>query len=211
MRTRTRLATTAGVTVLGFTAMGGMAQADTGGLGHATDLTGPLEKTVGGVVKKTPVHRTLGSSGSDLHVNLPVRVRLRVPPASDNGSAPSVGLKTSLKASLNPPAARVKVSLGLCDGPPQDCGSRPAPPIPVPPGPPVPPPVPPTPPAPNPPAPPAPPAGNVPASAGSLTVIGNALPFTGGPIGVLAFVGVAALLTGAAGVAGSRLRVRRDS
>jgi hypothetical protein len=208
MRTRTRLATTAGVTILGFTAMGGMAQADTGGLRLPTDLTGTLGKTVGGVVQNTPVRDTLGSSGSGLHVNLPVRVRLAAPPASGNGSAPSVGLKTSLKASLNPPAARVKVSLGLCDGP-QDCGSRPVPPIPVPPGPPVPPPVPPTPPIPS--APPAPPADTVPASAGSLTVIGNALPFTGGPIGVLAVVGVAALLTGAAGVAGSRLRVRRDS
>src|SRR4051812_29571335 len=45
MRKSARLVTTAGVTVLGLTAMSGMAQADTGGLKLPVDLTGPLAKT----------------------------------------------------------------------------------------------------------------------------------------------------------------------
>jgi hypothetical protein len=51
----------------------------------------------------------------------------------------------------------------------------------------------------------------MPAASSSLVVAENALPLTGGPIGTLAFLGAAAVLTGAAGVAGSRLRIRRAS
>jgi len=38
----------------------------------------------------------------------------------------------------------------------------------------------------------------------------ESLPFTGGPLGTLAGIGLAAVLTGSAAVAGSRLRAGRD-
>jgi hypothetical protein len=207
MRKRTKLATTAGVTVLGFTAMSGLsgiAQADTGGLG--LDLTGPLAKTgpagktVDGVVKQTT-----RSSGPRL--NLPV-ADLGAP-SSAGRSAPSVhaGVKASVRTS--PLSARVGVR--LCAQPAQQCRRVPSPPSPVPPTPPS--PIPPAPPTP----PPAPPVDNplpkppvaVAPAAGSLRVIGGSLPFTGGPIGVLALLGATAVLTGAAGVAGSRWKAAR--
>jgi hypothetical protein len=213
MRKRTRLVTTAGVTVMGFAAMSGMAQADTGGLG----LTGPLGKSVSGLVKQktSPTHRTQSSSRSGLHLNLPLRVRLKVPPTSGKAKSPVVDVKAPVKAAIDPAVGHVKLALTLCVSLPEECG-RPNPgpqPSPTPPGPPEP-PSPPSPPGTNPPVPPALPAlpvGNVPASSGSLAVAENALPLTGGPIGTLAFLGAAAVLTGAAGVAGSRLRLRRAS
>jgi hypothetical protein len=215
MRKRTRLATTVGATVLGLTAMSGMAQADTGGLGLPLDLTGPLAqtgpvgRTVDGVVKQATTG-TRSSGGSGVGLDLPVRLRLGTPGASGasgdgRGSSPVVraGVKASVKASANPLSARARLNLHLCAHPPQQCGPVPAPPSPIPPGPPTPPPVPPV----GNPAPPPPVAlDENGTAAGSLTVIGDSLPFTGGPLGALALLGATAVLTGAAAVAGSRLK-----
>lgn len=210
MRKRTKLATTAGVTMLGFTAMsglGGIAQADTGGLG--LDLTGtlaktgPIGKTVDGVVQHT-------TRSTGLRLNLPVHVDLGAPRSAGH-SAPSV--HAGVKASVGTSPVSARVGVHLCAQPPQQCHPVPSPPSPVPP----------TPPSPIPPAPPTPPPATPPVdnplpkqpvavapAAGSLNVIGSSLPFTGGPIGVLALLGATAVLTGAAGVAGSRWRAARE-
>jgi hypothetical protein len=219
MRKRTRLATTAGVTVLGFTAMSGMAQAETGGPNLSLDLPGPLGKTVDGVTKtvdgvvKQTTSGTRSSAKPALRVDLPVRVRLGAPQRSGGGdnpghSAPELraGLKTSVKASTD--GVRANVSLHLCAHPPQQCGPVPAPPSPIPPGPPTPPPAPPV---GNPTPPEAAPPGAAAPATNALTVVGGSLPFTGGPIGALALLGATAVLTGAAGVAGSRFRFGRDA
>jgi hypothetical protein len=211
MRKRTRLATTAGVTVLGFTAMSGMAQAGAETRGTSlTDLTGPLAGT--GPLGKTVDRVVDRTTKPALRLNLPVRVRLGAPrgstPARHEPPEVRAGVKASVRASTDPLAVRARVSLHLCAHPPQQCGPVPAPPNPIPPGPPTPPPVPPVG-APTPPA-AAPPGVSTP-SANALTVIGDALPFTGGPVGALALVGAAAVLTGAASVAGSRFRFGRDS
>jgi hypothetical protein len=50
-----------------------------------------------------------------------------------------------------------------------------------------------------------------PQAANSLTAGGTSLPFTGGPIGALALLGATSVLTGAAGIAGSRLKTGRDA
>jgi hypothetical protein len=214
MRKRARLAATAGVTVLGFTVLGGMggtAHADSGGgLGLNVDLSGtlgkdgPLGKTVDGVLKNT-----LGSPG--VHVKAPVHARVRTPaprPARHSSPAVKADVRVGADISLNPLSVHAAVQARLCAGPPLECARRPAPPSPVPP-----PPAPPNP-------PPAPPGKNLPVSpvvadhgpaSATLNVIGNALPFTGGPVGALAFLGVLAVVTGAAGVAGSRLRFGRSS
>ncbi|MFB9837426.1 hypothetical protein ACFFNX_35155, partial [Actinoallomurus acaciae] len=152
MRKRTRLATTAGVTVLGFTAMSGMAQAETSG---PLDLSGTLGKTIDGVGKtvdgvvKQTTSGTRSSEKPALRVNLPVHVRLGAPRRSGGGtkkpgrSGPEVkaGVKASVDASTD--GVRANVSLHLCAHPPQQCGPVPAPPSPIPPGPPTPPPAPP--------------------------------------------------------------------
>jgi hypothetical protein len=222
MRKSARLVTTAGVTVLGLTAMSGMAQADTGGLKLPVDLTGPLaktgplgktvDKTVDGVVKQT-TSGTRHSAGSGLHVSLPLDLRLGAPSRrSGKHPAPAVhaGVKASVKASVAPLSVRVGVSLRLCAQPPRECVPNPPSPIPpTPPAPPVPPTPPPTPPV-GMPLTPRPPA-EVASAAGSLTAIGDSLPFTGGPIGALTLLGAAAVLTGAAGVAASRRKAARDA
>lgn len=208
MRKRVRLATTAGLTVLGFTAMSGVAQADTGGGLGLTDLTGslartgPVGETVDGVVKQAT-----GSSGQPgLHLSVPLNLRLGAPRSSapSGHSAPVVKahVKAGVGASVAPVGLNARVNARLCAGSPTQCGEHvPSPPIPIPPAPPTPPP--PTPIGNQ------PPAGTSAQSASSLTVGGNSLPFTGGPIGALALLGVAAVATGAAGVAASRLRTNR--
>ncbi len=208
MRTRTRLAMTAGVTAVGFTAMSGMAQAaqaDTGGLG---DLTGSLGKTVDGLLNK-PAARTDSNSGdivrldgSGLHVKLPVKVHVPLGTPAKDGRGPALNVKAPAKVAVG--KGHVKLSLGLCVGVPRGCGSRPNPT----PQPPPTPPTPPTPPGPTPPPASPPPVVAEPASAGSLAIAKDALPYTGGPIGAMALVGATAVLAGAAGVAGSRLRLR---
>jgi hypothetical protein len=218
MRKSVRLVTTAGVTVLGLTAMSGMAQADTGGLKLPVDLTGPLAKTgplgktVDGVVKQT-TSGTRHSAGSGLHVNLPIDLRLGAParkPGGHPAPAVHVGVKASVKASVAPLSVQAGVSLRLCAQPPRECVPSPPNPIPpVPPAPPVPPTPPPTPPV-GMPLTPRPPA-EVASAAGSLTAIGDSLPFTGGPIGALTLLGATAVLTGAAGVAASRRKAARDA
>jgi hypothetical protein len=211
MRKSARLVTTAGVTVLGLTAMSGMAQADTGGLKLPVDLTGPLAKTgplgktVDGVVKQT-TSGTRRSSGPGLHVNLPVDLRLGAP-ARESGGQAAPALHAGVRASVKiaPVPVRARVHLRVCAQPPREC--VPNPPSPIPPTPPAP-PVPPTP-------PPTPPVGmpltprspsKIVSGAGSLPAIGDSLPFTGGPIGALTLLGAAAVLSGAAGVAASRRR-----
>lgn len=205
MRKRTKLATTAGVTVLGFTAMSGLsgiAQADTGGLGLGLTgtlaKTGPVGKTVDGVVKQA-------AGDSAPRLDLPVHVDLGAP----RSAGPSV--HAGVKASVGTSPLSARVGLHLCAQSPQ-CRRVPSPPSPVPPTPPS--PIPPAPPTPPPTPPmdnplPNPPVAVAPA-AGSLRVIGGSLPFTGGPIGVLALLGATAVLTGAAGVAGSRWKAARD-
>jgi hypothetical protein len=217
MRKRARLATTAGVTVLGFTAlsgMGGTAHADSGGgLGLPIDLSGtlgkagPLGKTVDGVLKNT-----LSSPAS--HAKAPVRPRASTPAsprARRSSPALSADVRAGVNVSLNPISVHAVARVRLCAGPVLVCARPPAPPNPIPP-----PPAPPNPPPtqnrppgqPVQPVTPAVVADHGPAS-GTLNVIGNALPFTGGPTGALAFLGVLAVVTGAAGVAGSRVRFRR--
>lgn len=224
MRTHVRLATTAGVTVLGLAAMSGVAQADTGGLG-LTDLTGSLGKTVSGLVAPKSSSGGATKSGGSQHSvgglkpDLPLRIRLAVPPspppahkphhqghAGKKGKIATVDVNASAGAVLDP-SAHVDLSLGLCLSLPAECGAIPPhPPVPVPPSPPLPP-------TPNPPpsTPPAPPSsGSGAVTAGSGSVLGRSLPFTGGPIGAMAFLGAGAVLIGAAGLGGSRLRLRRS-
>ncbi len=203
---------TAGVTAVSFTAMSGMAQA---AQADTVGLTGSLGKTVGGLLgapaaahqKDHPSHQIgLGIDKSGVHLNLPVRLHVPLGPPAKDGHGPALNVKAPARVSVG--HGHAKVSLGLCVGVPRGCGSRPDPT-------PQPPPTPPTQPTPPPPAPPitappvsGPPVSTVPDSAGSLAVARDALPFTGGPIGTLALVGATAILTGAAGVAGSRLRFR---
>lgn len=207
MRKRVRLATTAGVTVLGFTAMSGVAQADTGGGLGLSDLTGslaktgPVGKTVDGVVKKT-----------GLDVNLPVDVRLGAPrpsaPAHHSAPVVKAHVGAGVKASVAPVAVRARVNVRLCAGAPAQCGDRaPNPPTPIPPAPPTPPPTPPV--GTQPPPPPGSDSGTSATSAGATTAAGDSLPFTGGPVGTLALLGAAAVVAGAGGVAASRLRMNR--
>ncbi|WP_141953209.1 hypothetical protein [Actinoallomurus bryophytorum] len=211
-----RLVTTAGVTVLGLTAMSGMAQADTGGLKLPVDLTGPLAKTgplgktVDGVVKQA----TSGprrSAGPGLRVNLPVDLRLGAParkPGRPSAPAVHAGVKASVKVA--PLSVRADVSLRLCAQPPRECVPNPPSPIPpTPPAPPVPPTPPPTPPV-GMPLTPRQPAEAAPAT-GSLPAIGDDLPFTGGPIGALTLLGATAVLSGAAGIAASRRKPAGDA
>lgn len=217
MRTSARLAATAGMTVLGVTAMSGMAQADTGGLGGLGGLTGPLTKTVNGVVKSTlnapSTSRSSSSSTRSSHgtsLNLPLHVRVRLPDAtapsrhrgtrhgsthSREGSLATVDVNAVID-----PDPQVQASVGLCASLAQECGVQSAPPSP-----PAPPPA-----QPPGPAPVRPPGVNAPATASGSQVHGaGSLPFTGGPIGSLAFLGAMSILTGAAGIATSR--VRRES
>jgi hypothetical protein len=231
MRTRTRLAATAGLTILGGTALSGVAHAETGGLGLGGDLTTPVSKTVSGIVKTTDrTSRTVRkatsgtsrrSTGSGLHVNLPVGVSL-----SARGASVSAGVKASVGGT------HIGASLGLCAGcsaPRPAPGSPPAPGQPAPPSQPTPPGQPgqPSPPGAQPPgaqppgaqppgsAPPVaqPPAAKpplgAPAGKGELATIGAPrLPYTGGPFGELAFLGVIAVAAGAAAVVGARPKAR---
>jgi hypothetical protein len=204
MRTRTRLVTTAGVTVLGFTAMGGMAQADTGGLG-LSNLTSPLTKTVSGVVKQTvPTSSSTRDSGRSLdpavHVRAPSTPRTGGGSSSAQRSGGSVAT-ADVDAAADTSPAQARASVGLCASLAEECGAEPSQPSQPtnPPG------------QPN--QPPQAPSGKAPTATGSITAVGKSqsLPFTGSPIGTLAFLGVLSVLTGAAGVTASRVRVRRES
>jgi hypothetical protein len=199
---------TAGVTVLGFTAMSGMAQADTRGPGlplltKSPARTGPLATIVDQVVKPS------AKRGAGLHLTLPVRVSLGAPRRSGR---PAPAVHAGVRASVGTAPLTARVSLRLCAQPPQQCRRVPSPPTPIPPSPPTPiPPAPPTPPPAPPvenPLPPSPPAVAVP-SMGSVSVTDGSLPFTGGPIGALTLVGATAVVAGAGGVAASRRRAGR--
>lgn len=209
MRTRTRLATTAGVTVLGFTAMSGMAQADTGGLG-LSGLTSPLTKTVGGVVNQVVPASKTTSHRSTPTLNLPIHVHLKVPSTTTSTrsrwtrpeAASSRGSLATANVDANVNARQVNANVGLCASLAEQCGAQQNPPSPPPGQPPQP-----------PGRPPQPPSGNAPTANGSFTAVHNgSLPFTGGPIGSLAFLGALSVLAGAAGVGASRkMRVRHES
>ncbi|GAA4613298.1 hypothetical protein GCM10023195_57420 [Actinoallomurus liliacearum] len=212
MRTRTRLATTAGLTILGGTALSGVAQADTGGLDLTGGLTGPVSRTVGGALTKTTTQtsRTVRkATGVDL------RVRVRLPGTPRAGTRPGrAAVRAGLGASLG--GAHLKASLGLCAGcqapnpAPQPPPTTPAPPNPpTSPNPPGSPPPGSTPPVARPPA--VPPALGLPKGKGELMTIRSALPplpYTGGPIGAMAFLGAIAVVTGAAAVIGARPKAR---
>jgi hypothetical protein len=215
MRTRTRLAATAGLTILSGTALSGIAHADTGALGLTRGLTGPVSRTVDGVVNKTTTQasRTVQkTTGVGLHV----RVRLAGPPAAGEGRAHGgAAVGAGVRASLG--GVHVRASLGLCAGcqapnpAPQPPPTTPAPPSP---------PTSPSPPGSQPPgsAPPvgrppvaAPPASGLPGGKGELMSIRAALPplpYTGGPIGAMAFLGAVAVVAGAAAVVGARPKTR---
>ncbi|MFL6055975.1 MAG: hypothetical protein ACJ72W_24175 [Actinoallomurus sp.] len=209
MRTHTRLAATAGLTILGGTALSGIAHADTSALGLTGGLTGPVSRTVDGLVNKTTTQasRTVQKTTG---VGLRVRVRLPGPSAAGNGRTHGrAAIGAGLRASLG--GVGVKASLGLCAG----CQA----PNPTPQPPPAP-PNPPNPPGSQPPgsAPPvgrppvaAPPASGLPGGMSELMTIRSALPslpYTGGPIGAMAFLGAMAVVAGAAAVVGARPKAR---
>jgi hypothetical protein len=233
----TRLATTAGATVLTFVALGGVAQADPLG-----DATGGLTDTLGGVVdsvtggavhlsssskststsasKSTSTSRSRSTSsrssgGTDpsigVGVNGPVHANTRVQANSSatNGTQANVSVNAGVRApggSGDLLSANLNVGVDTCGFAPEVCGMVPpgAPPG-TPPG------------NGNPPG--TPPGGTGPAGSGPSVPGGAAatpntmketLPFTGGPFGGLAGIGLAAVLGGSAAVAGSRLRFGRD-
>jgi hypothetical protein len=236
-----RLATTAGATVLTFVALGGVAQADplgdaTGGL---TDtLGGVVDSVTGGAVnlstssdssdstsqsssKSTSTSRTTATSessgGSDplLSVGLDGPVRANTQVRANSSASTGTQADVSVNAGVRQLSGRgdlvsasVNVGVDTCGFAPEVCGMVPPPG--APPG---------APPGTG--APPAAPPGvtgpsgagpSAPGAAASVpSSMKESLPFTGGPIGTLAALGLAAVLTGSAAVGGSRLRLRRDS
>lgn len=210
MRTPTRLAAAAGLTVLGCTAMSGVAQAGTGGL-DPTALTAPVVKTVTGTMNDT-THALpgRGSAGSAASPRLPVRLHVALPGA---GAGHQAGAAAGVSAGVgaSPRGVHVRASLRLCAG---ACGGSVPSPVPQPPPvPPTPPPGP-VPPGPIPPAPPPPvanpPLANLPAPA-AHDVLAQALPYTGGPIGTLVILAAIALVAGTAAVVASRPKSRLGS
>jgi hypothetical protein len=243
MHKRTRLATTAGATVLTFVALGGVAQADP--LGDATDgltdtLGGVVNTVTGGVVHLSTSTSSSGSgstssststrtskpssgssstsSGGDPSVSVgldgPVHANTRIRANSSPGNGTQAGV--SVNAGVRRPAGRgdllrasLNVGVDTCGFAPEECGQTGAPPPVVPPG------------TGQPPAMPpgvGGPPGAGPAGTGATipgvaapapSTMKESLPFTGGPLGALTGVGVAAVLTGAAAVGASRIRVRR--
>ncbi|HEY7483774.1 MAG TPA: hypothetical protein VH912_04870 [Streptosporangiaceae bacterium] len=229
MHKRARLATTAGATVLTFAAMGGMAQADPVG-----DLTGGLTDTVGGVVDTATggaVHLSSGaankgaaaksrtkssakSSGTDpslglrlggpVHANANVRANSSARTGTQVDASVNAGVR-SARGTGDAISAGISAGVDTCGFAPEECGAA-APPPGTPPG-----------------APPGtPPTGTSPGATGpsgvgpvapgaeGVSSIRQSLPFTGGPLGALTGIGLAAVLTGSAAVAGSRIRARRD-
>jgi hypothetical protein len=224
-----RIATTAGATVLTFVALGGVAQADPLG-----DATGGLTDTLGGVLDSVTggaVHLSsssdsaaqsastsrAGSGGTDPSIGVgldgPVHAntRVRVNSSPGNGTQADVSLNAGVRRLSGRGdliSASVNVGLDSCGFAPEACGM--VPPGDTPGGPPV-----------SPPntgtRPPTPPGVTGPAGAGpggpgaaTTSAMKESLPFTGGPIGALALIGLAAVLTGSAAVGGSRLRFGRD-
>jgi hypothetical protein len=236
----TRLATTAGATVLTFVALSGAAQADP--LGDATDgltdaLGGVVDTVTGGAVRlsgsspATSPSSTAHTSGStnkstDKSTSTPrggdpligvrldgpvhANTRVRANSSPGNGTQASVSVDAGVRQPLGHGdllRASVNVGVDTCGFAPEVCGMVP----------PVVPPV--TPPGTG--RPPATPPGvtgpsgagpGAPSTAAAVpSSMQEGLPLTGGPIGLLAGLGLAAVLTGSAAVAGSRLRVRREA
>jgi hypothetical protein len=221
MHKSARFATTAGATVLTFAAMSGVAQADPVG-----DLTGGLTDTVGGVVNsatggavkvsrpeqpKAPSRNSTRSSEPTVGVGVDGPVHANA--AVSANSSPETG--TQVNASVNAGvrgagggdaiSAGISAGVDTCGFAPEECGDTGTPPSPPSPG-------------PGSPPPGTPPGDSMgPAGQGSLTPgaaqasAGGILPITGGPLGTLAGIGLAAVLTGSAVVAGSRYRAGRSS
>lgn len=222
-----RLATTAGMTVLTFGTMSGIAQADPLG-----DLTGGLTDTVGGVVDSatggalrlsSQPRRTTQSSddsksddnkpAAGVGTNGPVRANARV----EANSSPDTG--TQVNADVNAGVGglsgdgdllNVSLSVGLdtCGFAPEECGGTEPPEQPEQPGPGTPPP-------PDQPGPGPGPSGNGSLAPGATEAsmretLRGTLPVTGGPLGALAGLGLATVLTGSAAVAASRYRAGRS-
>jgi hypothetical protein len=220
---RVRFATTAGATVLTFAAMSGSANADPVGdlSGGLTDTVGNLTNTVtGGAVRtsrpsspsKSTSSRSTRQSGGGSDPSVGVGVDGPVHVAADLGAQSSAQGGTQAHAAVTtglstaPGAgdiagASAQADLDTCGFLPEDCGQGAPPP---------------TNPGPGPSAPPATPpvsgpqgAGPLGPSASSASIVKRTLPITGGPLGTLAGLGLAGVLTGAGAVAGSRFRERR--
>jgi hypothetical protein len=219
MHKSARFATTAGATVLTFAAMSGMAQADPVG-----DLTGGLTDTVGGVVNsatggavkvsrpeqpKAPSRSSTTSNDPSIGVGVdgPVHANADVSAKSSarTGTQVNASVNAGVRGTGGGDAIGAGVSAGVdtCGFAPEECGETGPPPSPPSPGP-----------GGQPPG--TPPGGSSmgPAGQGSLTPgaaqasASGMLPFTGGPLGTLAGIGLAAVLTGSAAVAGSRYRAK---
>jgi hypothetical protein len=227
MHKSARLATTAGATVLTFVAMSGVAQADPVG-----DLTGGLTDTVGGVVNSVTGGTVRVSSpsrpeaesdggGSDsgsggsgggspaVSVDGPVHadVGLQARSSPNNGTQVNADVNAGVRSASGQGdaiSAGVSVGVDTCGLAPAECDEAP----------------PDTPPSPGPgaPSPGTPPGATGPMGGGpglapgaTEATLRETLPITGGPLGALTGIGLLAVLTGSAAVAGSRIRARRDT
>ena len=211
MRLGTRVVTTAGVTVLGFTVMSGAAHADTSGgssllsglSGTVTQTTTIVDGVVGAVSKPAASQRTTtqaartAANDPGIDIGTKVTTPKRAPVHAE--------IAASVKANVSTSGVSVSPAVDVCITGAASCDQ--SPPAPGTPPPPTEPPAPTTPPAPPPTA-----SGNIesPISSAVSTQQGN-LPFTGSPIDALAGLGAALVLTGAAAVASSKRRAARES
>jgi hypothetical protein len=207
--------------------LGGVVDSVTGGAVHLS--TAPDSATQS-TAKSTPTSRTTSKStsrssgGSDpalsVGVDGPVHANVQVRANSSPGNGTQANV--SVGAGVRQPSGRgdligasVNVGVDTCGFAPEACGMVP-PPVNPPGNPPGNPPS--TPPGTG--APPAAPPGvtgpsgagpSAPGAAASVpSSMKESLPFTGGPIGALAAIGLAAVVTGSAAVGASRLRLGRD-
>ncbi|HEX6469983.1 MAG TPA: hypothetical protein VF069_12875 [Streptosporangiaceae bacterium] len=204
--------------------LGGVVNTVTGGVVNLSTPTSTSGSSSTSTSKSKTASRSssaskAGSSGGDPSLNIglngPVHANTRVKANSSpgNGTQASVSVNAGVRG-LNGRGDLLRASLNVgvdtCGFAPEECGQTGAPPPVVPPG--------------SGPPPSTPPGVTGPPGAGpagtGATIPGVAapapstmkesLPFTGGPLGALTGIGVAAVLTGAAAVGASRVRVRRD-
>jgi hypothetical protein len=207
MRLGTRVVTTAGVTVLGFTVMSGAAHADAAGdsslLSGLTDTVSQTTNIVGGVVgavSSPSTTRTARAAANRTAANDPtVGVDVQTPE-----QLPVHARVAASVASAGEDGVTVNPNVNVCVSTSASCDDAPPPGEPPPPS---------EPPAPsNPPAPPPTASGEItsPVPGAVSTQEGN-LPFTGSAIDALAGLGAALVLTGAAAVASTRRRATSDA
>ena len=204
--------------------LGGVVDTVTGGTVRLSTSSDSSDSTSQSSSTSATASRTTSTSGSgggsdpalSVAVDGPVHAGTEVRANSSPGNGTQANV--SVNAGVRQPSGRgdlvsasVNVGVDSCGFAPEVCGMVPPPANP--PGtPPVPPPGTGTPPA----APPGVtgPSGAGPGASGAAASISSSmkenLPFTGGPIGSLAAIGLAAVLTGSAAVGASRLRIRRD-